>query len=54
MSRTQHGIRIAALMVAATAFLGWMAARSEVLFADGLRYVAQAQQIEAGARGGPA
>src|SRR5260370_41405650 len=36
-------------MVLAAALLGWLAAHTEILFADGLRYIAQAQRINQGA-----
>jgi hypothetical protein len=36
-------------MVLAAGLLGWLAAHTEILFADGLRYVNQAQTIEGGA-----
>lgn len=49
MSKTQHGARIGLLMVLAAALLGWLSANAEILFADGLRYIAQAKRIEGGA-----
>jgi 4-amino-4-deoxy-L-arabinose transferase-like glycosyltransferase len=36
-------------MAVAAGFLAWKAARAEILFADGLRYIAQAQRIDRGA-----
>ena len=49
VSNTQHGLRVVALMVCVAALLGWIASRADLLFADGLRYVAQAQRLERGA-----
>jgi hypothetical protein len=49
MTTTQHGLRIALLMVLAACLLGAVSARTDILFADGLRYVSQAQRIESGA-----
>jgi len=48
MSLKQHGPRIGLLIVLAGALLGWLKAHTEVLFADGLRYVRQAQTLERG------
>ncbi len=48
MSLKQHGPRIGLLIVLAGALLGWLAAHTEVLFADGLRYVRQARTLERG------
>jgi hypothetical protein len=44
----RHGLRIVGLMLLAAVVLGWLAARTEVLFIDGLRYIAQAQRLSAG------
>ncbi len=49
VTRSQHGVRIGFLMALAALLLGWLAAHTEVLFADGLRYIGQAQQIAQGA-----
>jgi hypothetical protein len=49
MSLKQHGPRIGLLIVLAGALLGWLGAHTEVLFADGLRYVRQARTFERGA-----
>jgi hypothetical protein len=49
MSLKRHGLRIGLLLVLAGALLGWLAAHTEVLFADGLRYVRQARMIDRGA-----
>ncbi len=49
MSNTQHGLRVALLMALAAALLAAIAARTDILFADGLRYIGHAQRIEAGA-----
>jgi 4-amino-4-deoxy-L-arabinose transferase-like glycosyltransferase len=49
MSLKRHGPRIGLLLVLAGALLGWLAAHTEVLYADGLRYVRQARAIDRGA-----
>jgi len=36
-------------MIAATILLGWLAAHTEVFYADGMRYINQAQVIDQGA-----
>ena len=48
MTRTQHAARIVGLMALAAALLGNLARHTEILFADGLRYIGQAQRIDAG------
>jgi hypothetical protein len=48
MSLAPHLRRLIALMVVAGGVLVWLAAHAEVLFADGLRYIRHAQQIERG------
>ncbi len=48
MTRLQHAARIGLLMVGAAALLGWVLRHSEVCFADGLRYIHQAEQIDGG------
>ncbi len=48
MSLQSHLVRIGLLMSAAAILLIWLAAGTEVMFADGLRYVAQAQKIDQG------
>ncbi len=48
MTRTQHGLRIALLMAAAAVLLGWLAFHTAIFFDDGLRYIDQAQRLEAG------
>jgi 4-amino-4-deoxy-L-arabinose transferase-like glycosyltransferase len=48
VTRFQHAARIGLLMVGAAALLGWVLRHSEVCFADGLRYIHQAEQIDAG------
>ncbi len=40
--------RIGGLMVVVAIMLGWLATRAEILFADGLRYIAQAQALNLG------
>lgn len=49
MTRIQHAARLALLMALAAALLGWLARHTEICFADGLRYIDQAQRIERGA-----
>jgi 4-amino-4-deoxy-L-arabinose transferase-like glycosyltransferase len=44
----QHQSRVALLMAFAAAQLGWGLSRTEATFADGLRYVHQAEQLECG------
>ena len=48
MSLKHHVLSISLLMAGATIFLSWLATHTEVMFADGLRYVALAQAIEQG------
>ena len=48
MSRLQHGFVVVLLMVASGALLLWKTSRTEIVFADGLRYIRQAKVIEAG------
>jgi hypothetical protein len=48
LSLPRHLTRIGQLMVAAGLLLAFLAARTDVMFADGLRYVAQARAIERG------
>lgn len=48
MTKSQHGVRISLLMILAALLFGWLAAHTEILFADGLRYIAQAQRIAHG------
>lgn len=48
MSTTAHGPRLAILTLAVAALLASLAARTDVLFADGLRYIAQAQRWRGG------
>ena len=49
MSLIQHGIRVGLLMAGATFLFTWLNYHSEVTFADGLRYIKQAERIEKGA-----
>jgi hypothetical protein len=51
VSRTQHARRIGLLMLLAAGLLGWLSAHTEVLFADGLRYIDQARRLDGGAWG---
>ncbi len=48
MSNVLHGPRVALLMLAAGALLTTLAIRTDLLFADGLRYIAQAQSWRGG------
>lgn len=48
MTPMQHGARIIGLMILAAGLLGCLAKQTKVMFADGLRYVHQAQQIDDG------
>ena len=48
MTTAKHAARIGALMVLAAGLLGWLASRTEVMYADGLRYVAGARAVEQG------
>jgi 4-amino-4-deoxy-L-arabinose transferase-like glycosyltransferase len=48
VSTLQHGARVGVLIVGAAALLGWAIRHSEANFADGLRYIRRAEQIEAG------
>src|SRR5579859_3878480 len=45
----QHGLRIGLLTAIAAILLGWLAAHTEIFFADGLRYISQAQRLDQGA-----
>ena len=49
MSMIQHGVRVGLLMVGVAGLLGWLNDHTDVLFADGLRYIDQAERIERGA-----
>ena len=44
----QHAARMGLLMAVAAALLGWELYHTEATFADGLRYIHQAEQIQAG------
>lgn len=48
LSFDRHVIRIILIMVFAAGILGWTAARTPVIWADGLRYIGQAKEIEQG------
>jgi hypothetical protein len=48
MTNTQHARRIGLLIIAASALLWWLTAHTDVFFADGLRYIAQAMAIDHG------
>jgi 4-amino-4-deoxy-L-arabinose transferase-like glycosyltransferase len=48
LTTSRHAARIALLTAFAAALLGWLAAHTEVMYADGLRYVAGAQAVERG------
>ena len=43
-----HLSRVALIVVLAGLLLGWLASHTEIFFADGLRYISQAQGIERG------
>lgn len=43
-----HFGRVVVLVAATSALLGWLARHTDVLFADGLRYIAQARSLERG------
>jgi hypothetical protein len=45
----QHGVRVGLLMLSAAGLFAWLTYHSEVTFADGLRYIHQAERIEHGA-----
>jgi len=45
----QHWQRLGLLMIGAAALLGWLTAHTEILYTDGLRYIAQAKTIDQGA-----
>jgi 4-amino-4-deoxy-L-arabinose transferase-like glycosyltransferase len=51
MTRLQHSARVIGLMAVAGGLLIGIAGRTEVIFADGLRYIEQAQKISHGAMG---
>ena len=48
MERIPHGLRVVGLMAVGAGLLITMAARTDVIFADGLRYIEQAQRISRG------
>lgn len=48
MSRIAHGLTVVLLMGLAAGLLGWKSSRLTVVYADGLRYIHQAQLIDAG------
>ena len=48
MTTAQHVRRLGLLIVAASALLAWLIAHTDVFFADGLRYIAQAKAIDHG------
>ncbi len=48
VTSAQHGVRVGLLMVFAAILLGWLSAHTAILFADGLRYIEQAQRIDQG------
>ncbi|WP_254053342.1 ArnT family glycosyltransferase [Singulisphaera sp. GP187] len=49
MSLIQHGVRVGLLMVGVAGLLLWLSYHSDATFADGLRYIHQAERIERGA-----
>lgn len=48
VTKSQHCVRIGFLALLAWALLGWRAMKTEILYADGLRYIGQARVIERG------
>ena len=48
VSLAGHVARVVGLMVLSGVAFGWLAAHAEILFADGLRYIAQAKQFSSG------
>ena len=48
MTGRQHAARIVLLMGCAAGLFGWMAGHTSVMFNDGLRYIGQAQRLDAG------
>lgn len=48
MTGRQHAARIVLLMGCAAGLLGWMAGHTAVMFNDGLRYIDQARNLDAG------
>lgn len=48
MSFAQHGIRVGLLMAVAAGLLSYLSANTDILFADGLRYIRQAQTLDDG------
>ncbi len=49
MAPKQHFWRLGWMTIGATFLLGWLIAHTEILFADGLRFIAQARTIDQGA-----
>jgi 4-amino-4-deoxy-L-arabinose transferase-like glycosyltransferase len=49
LTKLQHAARIGLLLAGAAAWLGWVLGHTEANFADGLRYIRTAEQIERGA-----
>ncbi len=49
MKTLDHVRRVALLMLGALVLLGWLATRTEVFYADGLRYIRQAKMLDQGA-----
>jgi hypothetical protein len=48
LSVDRHAIRILSIMLFVAGVLGWTAARTPVIWADGLRYIGQARELERG------
>ena len=48
MTTAQHVRRLGLLIIGAAALLWWLAVHTDVFFADGLRYIAQARAIDHG------
>lgn len=49
MTFAQHGARVGLLTAFAAVLLGWLFAHTDIFFADGLRYIGQAQRLNDGA-----
>ena len=50
ISAAGHAGRIALVVAAAGLLLGWLAAHTDLFFADGLRYIAQAKALDRGSK----
>jgi 4-amino-4-deoxy-L-arabinose transferase-like glycosyltransferase len=52
LAARRHIVRVVGLMVVASMAFGWLAARADIFFADGLRYIGQAKQFASGSWSG--